>query len=263
MSKKKPYVPVDLLPRATPRGLELAPVVVKALLAHSSDDFARPTITGIGLDGEGDRAWLCATDGCRLIRMPIRGVVPSGIRSTVWPEREIVLAEARMIAGEVVGEGAEGAPMMVLPWIETEVKFPPAAQVVPRDGRGTEVQSIEPSYLAEACKHADAFIRTVRGSGHSGVTFGSIGTSDLDPMRLDINVKGVIVAQIVIMPRRDDAARLPETHRADRKVGADAPETTEATVETTEATVAPKAKRKRAAKRRADDETSHYRAEAA
>ena len=111
---KKPTITGgDLTPKATSRGLELLPQVAKALLTHASQDPLRVAIHGLGIDGTGEAAWLCATDGIRLIRMPIAGTVPPGVATCLSAE-EIGKAIKRAEAGDVRGTGESGATLIVI-----------------------------------------------------------------------------------------------------------------------------------------------------
>lgn len=173
---------------------------------------------GLGIDGVADRAWLCATDGHRLIRMPIAGTVPGDI-ATVLSAEEIDKAIKRAEAGDVRGTGTEGALLIVLPWIkrpEHDMAFPPTGQVVPTGAsRGTgEIPWFAPTYLASAAKVGETFVK-ITGYNSGSLTMGiaHMGGS-LDPFRLDVNLRGETIAQIVIMPMRADACEVPATHRA-------------------------------------------------
>ena len=91
------------------------------------------------------------------------------------------------------------------------------------------------------------------------MTLGHTG-ADLDPVRFDLNLRGEIIAEIVIMPLRADVGALPVTHRAG------APFDDGEATETETATEEPKVKRERKprkVKSATVDETAHYRAEAA
>ncbi len=258
---KFPITGEDLRPKATERGLELLPVVAKSLMSHASLDETRVALTGLGIDGGGEAAWLVAADGSRLIRMPIAGKVPDGV-ALVIPASEVKAAILRAEAGDVVGRGTQGATLIVIPWCKpTSLKFPPVSQVVPRDtGRGSadsEIPSFNPHYLAEAAKVADSFQRAARLGPALSITLGSMG-GGLDPVRYDVNYNRTTIAQIVIMPVRVNPASLPATH-VYKPV---AP--VEYTEERAEAPERPKRERKtRAAKSKPDSETAHIRAEAA
>lgn len=215
MATKNPITGEDLRPRATKRGLELLPVVAKALMTHASLDETRVAITGLGIDGSGDAAWLCATDGCRAVRMPIRGTVPEGV-SGVIPASEVKASILRAEAGDVTGRGTEGATLIVIPWCKpTSWSFPPIAQVVPRDtGRGKAdavIPEVDPEYLMDAAKLAHTFQRAVRLGPSLTIALGHM-SGELDPVRYDVNYRGEIVAQIVIMPMRVTKGAIPKTH---------------------------------------------------
>lgn len=216
---KPTYTSLDLYPKVTPRGLELAPVTAQALLSHACQDATRVALMGVGLDASRGAAWLCATDGHRLIRIPIRGEIPSGVKPRcMWVEREVRSALDRMKAGDVVGVGDGGAPMLVLPWIDSPYDFVPTDQVMPSAKLGTTRQHFNPEYLADAMKVGESFQRAIKTS--ASVTFATVGTSELDPVRADVVVGGAIVAQIVVMPMRDVSGSLPSWHGANgTKVG--------------------------------------------
>lgn len=253
----------DLIPKATARGLELPAGVAKALLTHACLDETRVQMCGLGIDGTGESAWLCATDGHRLIRMPIAGKVPDGI-GTVITKDEIDRAIARADAKDVIAMGETGAPLIVLPWCkESDFRFPPTGQVVPtgnaRGKDGNPTPWFSPAYMAGAFKIGETFAKLTRTQTmiSMGVTYTG---GDLDPIRIDVNAQCACIAQIVVMPFRADACALPETHAP--KVAISTPDTDgEPTGEETPAPV--KATRKRTSKVKADSETAHMRAEAA
>lgn len=213
MAKRPVYTHLDLVPKATPRGLELAPVVAKALLSHASEDFTRPHLCGVGLDvnGSRDSAWLVATDGHRLIRMPITGTIPDGIGRIVWPEKEVNAALARMI--DVFSHGEEGAPLLVLPWIKSDHECLPVQQVIPPDGLGSEIAWFNPQFLADACKVGHDFAKATKTETMLSIAAVSLGRSALDPMRYVIAFGEATLAEIVVMPMRGPTeAKLPKTH---------------------------------------------------
>lgn len=268
MTKKFPITGADLRPRATARGLEMLPHVAKALLSHACQDETRLVMCGLGIDGEGESAWLCATDGCRLVRMPIAGSVPADIGNVLATD-EIERAINRAEAGDVVGRGTDGAILIVIPWLKREEHTPrylPTNQVVPRDnsrGEG-EAPHFDPGYLVDAAKVGETFRKAARLAHASmGMTVGHMGGA-LDPLRFDLNYVGEIIAQIVIMPMRVNAGKLPATHDTARSVVAETNDL--ATTDTDEGEEAPVAKPARARKARAakgESETAHVRAEAA
>lgn len=249
----------DLVPKATARGLELPAGVAKALLTHASLDEARVMMCGLGIDGTGDSAWLCATDGHRLIRMPIKGTVPAGIGNVITKD-EIDRAIARADAKDVIAHGETGAPLIVLPWCkESEIRFVPTSHVVPvgeQRGEG-EAPWFNPAYLAAAFKIGETFVKLTRESLaiSMGVTHMGAG---LDPIRVDVNARGSCIAQIVVMPFRADPCKLPATHTG-------AVPYVEMTQDQRDAvaTTAPVKAPRKARKGKADSETAHIRAEAA
>lgn len=274
----------DLVPKATARGLELPAGVAKALLTHASLDEARVMMCGLGIDGTGDSAWLCATDGHRLIRMPIAGKVPDGI-GTVITKDEIDRAIARADAKDVIAHGETGAPLIVLPWCkESDWAFPPTGQVVPvgnERGEG-ETPWFNPAYMAQAFKIGETFCKLTKET--LAISMGVTHTGGgLDPIRIDVNARNVCIAQVVVMPFRADACKLPATHRPKGPMHVSGPNGVEFVPSDDEAPVdpavaraegdpieesapmpEPKVKRTRAPRKaKADSETAHMRAEAA
>lgn len=252
----------DLVPKATARGLELPAGVAKALLTHASQDCTRVHLVGLGIDGGGDSAWLCATDGCRLVRMPIAGTVPDGIGNVITKD-EIERAIARADAKDVIAHGETGAPLIVLPWVnESSWSFPPTGQVVPvgnERGKG-ETPWFNPAYMAGAFKIGETFCKLTKET--LAISMGVTHTGgDLDPIRIDVNARNVCIAQVVIMPMRADACALPETHRGVEEYVAMTQDQRDSAATTI---AAPKVKRTRAPRKgKADSETAHMRAEAA
>jgi hypothetical protein len=266
----------DLRPRATARGLELLPEVAKALLSHVCLDQTRLHLCGLGIDGSGESAWLCATDGHRALRMPIRGEVPAGV-SSLFPVAEVNAAILRAKAGDVKGHGDGGATLIVLPWLKaTEVRFVPMSQVFPTEttrGKG-DLPWVNPHYLADAARVGETFAKATRTETMIAMRMGALGDK-FDPTRFDLlGENGEIVAQIVIMPMRVEHADLPKTHRrgygdpvGHHEAGPDGaeyvPPDPEAAAKVDAASTPVKAPRKRATKAKADSETAHIRAEAA
>jgi len=192
---RAPYVP----PTITEAGLALSPGLASMLLEWASDDPFRSMLCGLGIGVANGQPYLCATDGHRLVRVPIAGSgLPCRINA-VWSADKVTRA-IRLAK-------VDGTPTVTLAWsdVESGAMFPPVDQVVPQpkiDGDAKPC-AVNPAYLTDAGRIGAALAKLTDDDGNVVAVIRTLSGA-LEPMRIDILRSGYTLATLVIMPMRAD-----------------------------------------------------------
>lgn len=187
---------------------------MKAALVVCSTDDSRLALNSILVEVSTTSIRLVATDGHRLIRIDVAGAESSG-KFSVQLTRESAMAWVKLTPPKIEGYKVELAAAKVgsvecmaisssfgsTVMSSVDAQFPPYDQVIPtfdKSRKPAAAIAINAQYLGDI-----GAIGKQLTSDRTGRVELRLGTSDLDPIRLDIeNPVGGFEATYVVMPMR-------------------------------------------------------------